>query len=120
MKRSSRRDPRKYLWDAREAAAAIVRFITGKTFDDYLADRLLSSAVERQFEIIGEALSQLAKLDRALAAQVPDWQQIIAFRNILVHGYAEIDDSIVWDAARNDLGHLTSALDVLLGDDETA
>ena len=57
------RDPRAYLWDAREAAGAILEFVAGKTFEDYASDRLLRSAVERQFEIIGEALNQLCKIE---------------------------------------------------------
>jgi uncharacterized protein with HEPN domain len=57
------RDPRAFLWDAREAATAIGEFVNGKTFDDYAANRMLRSTVERQFEIIGEALNQLNKLD---------------------------------------------------------
>jgi uncharacterized protein with HEPN domain len=51
------RDPRAYLWDAREAAGATLEFVAGKTFEDYAGNRLLRSAVERQFEIIGEALN---------------------------------------------------------------
>lgn len=50
------RDPRAYLWDARDSADAIAEFVTGRTLNDYLADRMLRSAVERQFEIVGEAL----------------------------------------------------------------
>ena len=45
------------------------------------------SAVERQFEIIGEALGQLARLDPAMAERITDFRRVIAFRNILVHGY---------------------------------
>ena len=55
------RDPRAYLWDARDSADAIAEFVTGRTLNDYLADRMLRSAVERQFEIVGEALRQLEK-----------------------------------------------------------
>ncbi|ANZ37739.1 hypothetical protein BBK82_18430 [Lentzea guizhouensis] len=68
----------------------------GKTFDDYLADAMLRSAVERQFEIIGEALNNLSKVDPELAALVPDLARIVAFRNILIHGYASVDDALVW------------------------
>src|SRR5215472_11791876 len=45
-----------FLWDARRAAERITRFTAGKTYDDYLDDDMLRAAVERQFEIIGEAL----------------------------------------------------------------
>ncbi len=54
-------DPRAYLWDAKESADAIAEFVRGRTFDDTAADSMLRSAVERQFEIIGEALRQLEK-----------------------------------------------------------
>jgi uncharacterized protein with HEPN domain len=50
------RDPRARLWDVRQAADSIVAFIGGRSFDDYVADVMLRSAVERQFEIVGEAL----------------------------------------------------------------
>jgi uncharacterized protein with HEPN domain len=90
------RDPRAYLWDAREAAAAILEFVAGKTFEDYSNDRLLRSAVERQFEIIGEALNQLCKIEPLWADRIPDVPQIIAFRNVLIHGYASVNDLTVW------------------------
>jgi uncharacterized protein with HEPN domain len=59
--------------------------------------RELQAAVERQFEIVGETLNQLSKLDPTLAKHVSDYQKIISFRNILIHGYADVDDEIVWD-----------------------
>jgi uncharacterized protein with HEPN domain len=58
---------------------------------------MLRSAVERQLEILGEALAQLAKTDPAVASKIGEYQRIIAFRNILIHGYAEIDHRIVWN-----------------------
>jgi len=90
------RDPRAYLWDAREAAAATLEFVAGKTFEDYTNDRLLRSAVERRFEIIGEALNQLCKIEPQWADRIPDVPQIIAFRNVLIYGYASVNDLTVW------------------------
>lgn len=57
-----RRDPRTYLWDALRAAELLAEFSSGKSFTDYLDDAMLRSAVERQFEIIGEALNNLSKV----------------------------------------------------------
>ena len=54
----------KYLWDARHAAQRIARFAAGRNYDDYLADEMLRAAVERQFEIIGEAFTGLRRVDQ--------------------------------------------------------
>jgi uncharacterized protein with HEPN domain len=85
------RDPRAYLWDASEAAKAIASFTDRRTLQEYEADIMLRSAVERQFEIVGEALNQLAKVSPDLAVQIGDLPRIVAFRNILIHRYAAID-----------------------------
>jgi uncharacterized protein with HEPN domain len=76
-------DSRKLLWDAQQAAERIARFTTGKTFQSYDGDEFLRAAVERQFEIIGEALNQLRRIDPATADAIPELQRIIAFRNVL-------------------------------------
>ena len=70
----------------------------------YATNDMAQAAVERKFEIIGEALNQLAKLDTALAARIPDLPQIIAFRNQLIHGYATVNVSTVWNVTHNKLG----------------
>jgi uncharacterized protein with HEPN domain len=75
---------------------------------------MLRSAVERQFEIVGEALNQLAKLAPDLAAQIPDLPRIVAFRNILIHGYAVVDNAIVWRAVQENVPELLSVLERLL------
>ncbi|MEJ2854677.1 MULTISPECIES: HepT-like ribonuclease domain-containing protein [unclassified Saccharothrix] len=91
-----RPDPRAYLWDASQAVDLLRQFSAGKSFADYEADAMLRSAVERQFEIIGEALNQLRKVDAELASAIPDVNRIVAFRNILIHGYASVDAALVW------------------------
>src|SRR5208337_2981767 len=85
-----RLESKKYLYDIASAAALAMEFIRGRSFADYTSDAMLRSAVERQLEIVGEALAQLAKTDPATASQIDEYQRIIAFRNILIHGYAEI------------------------------
>ena len=107
------RDTRTYIWDAMQAAGLIARFIDGMAFADYQADDLVKSAVERQFEIIGEALNQLSRVDPALAARIEDLPRLVAFRNILIHGYASVDDALVWDAATRKLPGLLALLTTL-------
>lgn len=109
-------DPRKYLWDALRAAGFLREFAAGKSFGDYQDDVLLRSAVERQFEIVGEALSQLAKTHADMAAQVPELPRIVAFRNILIHGYANVDDALVWQVLTDKLPQLETAVRTLLAE----
>lgn len=107
-------DPKAYLWDAREAIDAIMAFVQGRTREEFLQDLMLRSAVERQFEIIGEALGQLSRRDQTLTDQIPDLPRIIAFRNILVHGYAVVDSERVWRVVHESLPELRQAVDLLL------
>ncbi|VBA60552.1 hypothetical protein LAUMK191_05580 [Mycobacterium attenuatum] len=109
-------DPRKYLWDALRAAGFLRQFAAGKTFAEYEGDVLLRSAVERQFEIVGEALSQLAKSHADMAAQVPELPRIVAFRNILIHGYANVDDALVWQVLIDKLPQLEAAVRTMLAE----
>jgi len=102
------------LWDALRHAEAAQRFTRGKRFEDYLADDLLRSAVERQLEIVGEALSHLARSDPATAGHVPELRRIIGFRNILAHGYESVDDSVVWDVVTVGVLELRAALQRLI------
>lgn len=88
----------------------------GKTFADYQNDALLRSAVERQFEIVGEPLNQLAKADAELAEQVPDLPRIVAFRNVLNHGYAKVDDTLVWQVLTDKLPQLEIVLGAMLSE----
>lgn len=111
-----RLEANKYLYDMRQGASLLAEFVAGRTFADYQADAMLRAAVERQFEIIGEALSKLARLDADLAAQVSEHRRIIAFRNILIHGYADVDHRLVWDIVETKLPLLRSEIEALLAD----
>ncbi|HYU35619.1 MAG TPA: HepT-like ribonuclease domain-containing protein [Thermoanaerobaculia bacterium] len=115
-----RREPRAYLWDVREAADTILEFTRGLALDDYLADRKLRSAVERQFEILGEALNQLSKVAPEIAARIPDVPQIVAFRNLLIHGYATVDHPTVWETVQSQVPALRNCVADLLGAYDTA
>ena len=88
-----RLEARKYLFDIRSAADLLAEFLAGKTFADYQRDAMLRAAVERQFEIIGEAVFQLARLEGELAARITNYRRVIAFRNILIHGYSDVDET---------------------------
>jgi uncharacterized protein with HEPN domain len=107
-------EAKKYLHDIRQAAELIAGFVAGKTFADYEGNAMIRAAVERQFEIIGEALAQLARLDVSLAGRISEYRRIIAFRNILIHGYAEIDHRITWDIAESKLPTLRREVAALL------
>jgi uncharacterized protein with HEPN domain len=110
----------KYLWDVQRAIERIAQFTTGRTFDDYLTDEMLSAAIERQFEIIGEAFAGLRRRAPDIAAVIPDISQIIGFRNVLVHAYDTVDAGEVWSTIQNDLPRLRSAVADLLRDAPSA
>lgn len=104
------------LWDARRAGRFVMEFVREQTAETYGSDLMLKSAVERQLQIVGEALHQLRRVDPETAEAVPHLSQVVGFRNILVHGYAVIDDARVWDITKTHLPPLVDALDKLLAD----
>ena len=106
----------KLLFDMRQAADLIQAFVQDKTIGDYLEDPMLRSAVERQFEIIGEALNQAVKLDATLKTRIRNTRHIINFRNILIHGYDSVDEAIVWQAVTKHLPILNREIKEILND----
>ena len=107
----------KYLYDIQQACDLLIEFTTGKTFADYERSAMLRSAVERQFEVIGEAMTRLARVDDAVAASITGYQRIIAFRNVLIHKYDVVDDRLVWDVVQTNLPTLAREIDILLEDE---
>lgn len=88
---------RKLLEDIRDAADFVIEAVRGKSLEDYRSERILRQAVERNFEIIGEAIKRLDQYDPDIAAKIGDYRQIIAFRNVLIHGYDLVDHLLVWN-----------------------
>lgn len=105
---------RKYLFDIQEACQLIYEFTSGQTFADYTNNSMLRSAVERQFEIIGEALNQLLKLEPSLAEKITDSRRIIDFRNLLIHGYAKVSNPVVWGIIESNLPIIYREINQLL------
>jgi len=86
---------KKYLFDIQESIDSIEKFLGDKRdFKVYVADKMLRRAVEREFEIIGEAMSRIEKLDSTL--NISSKSQIISMRNRVIHGYDKIDNEIIW------------------------
>ena len=104
----------KLLWDAREACRLVLEFSAGRTFDDYEESALLPSAVERQLEIVGEALRRLSRQDPETAARIPELESVVGFRNVLAHGYDAVSDRVAWDVVRNDVPELAEVIEELL------
>lgn len=91
---------RKLLLDLVLACEEISEFCAGKELKDFQTDRLLQLALEREFEIIGEVLNRLERIDpEALATSIPEYRKIIGFRNIISHGYDIVDDAALWSFA---------------------
>jgi uncharacterized protein with HEPN domain len=107
-------DSRKLLEDMRQAAEKILRFAGGRSAEQYSSDEQLQWSVERGFEIVGEALTQLNKIDPATAQRITDWRAIIGFRNVLIHGYSAIDNNKTWDIVQSELPVLLREVQELL------
>ena len=111
-----KRDPRAFLSDVIEAGHAIQQAVDGMNLDDYSDSRLIRSSVEREFTIIGEALSQLSRRDGDLFIQIDQAPQIISFRNKLTHEYVTINDQLVWGVIHDNLPVLLKQCTQLLSE----
>ena len=91
-----------------------MEFVGKMDFVDYAKSKVTQRAVERNFEIIGEALNRIRKIDEDVLVLITEYYRIIGFRNILIHGYDTVDEMIVWDAAENHLPLLKIEIESLL------
>ena len=105
---------RAYLHDVAEACRRIQEFVEGKEYAEYVASPLLRSAVERQFEIIGEALRQALRTSSDLENRITHARRIVSFRNPLIHGYATVADEVVWGVIEGYLPRLSAEVEALI------
>lgn len=111
----------KLLYDIREAADFIRTSTRSETLETFRTNRILYQSVERNFEIIGEAMNRLRRHDPATASLITHVDEIVGFRNVLIHGYDIINRETVWKVVQEELDPLIAEVDVLLAaapDDE--
>ncbi|MFH1613664.1 MAG: HepT-like ribonuclease domain-containing protein [Planctomycetota bacterium] len=107
-------ETKKNLIDILQVAEEIQNFVRGMDFKAYQNKTVTKRAVERDFEIIGEALNRIKNTDNDLLEKISEHQRIIGFRNILIHGYDIVDEAIVWQAATNHLPILIGEIKEIL------
>ena len=112
-----RRRVLKLLEDVRAAGALIQNYTSTVSEETFLESTLHSDAVQRRFEVIGEALRKLRMEDPRLAERITGLQQIVDFRNVLAHGYDVVDDSRVWRIAKSRLPRLMEEIETLLSEE---
>ena len=91
------------LLDALRAGELVLEFTDGIDFNQYERNVQLRSAVERQLEIIGEALVRVRRRDSSVLLRIPDSAEAIGLRNVIIHAYDNIDSRRVWQIIRDDL-----------------
>ncbi len=104
---------KKFLFDIHESIDSIEKYLgEQRDFKVYMANKMLRRAVEREFEIIGEAMNRIEKIDSSL--NISSKKQIISMRNRVIHGYDKIDDEIIWGTIVRHLPNLKKEIEILL------
>lgn len=102
-----------YAFDIKEAIEAIEMFIQDKKdLESFGQDLKTKRAVEREFEIIGEAVDRINKLDPGI--EISNLRQIINMRNKIIHGYETVSDTVIWQTIHNSLPQLKKEIQKIL------
>jgi len=102
------------LHDALLACDELAEFTAGQTFSDYMNDTKLRRAVERSLHIVGESISQALRIEPEIEEMIPDAIVIIGMRNRIAHGYREIKDEVIWEAAATGIPEVATTLRQLI------
>ena len=106
----------RHMLDHAREALALAR---GKLRADLDSDRVLSLALVRLLEVIGEAATRVSKETQAKYAAIP-WSEIVGLRNRLIHGYDSVDMDILWEILTHDLPSLVAQLPKVVPPDLTS
>lgn len=88
-------ESRKYLLDIETSISSIEEYLgEERNFKKYEANKLLRRGIEREIEIIGEAVNRILKLDASVS--ISGARQIVDTRNWVIHGYDKVDNVIIW------------------------
>jgi uncharacterized protein with HEPN domain len=110
------RNVQAYLYDIVTACRRIATFTAEMTLEAYSSDICTKAACKSMFEILGESLRRMRTDFPDVFAQIPDAVEMIAFRNIIAHGYDIIDDELVWSSITSEVPPLTHLCEQLLND----
>lgn len=99
-----------YLWDMLQTSYDILEFTRGASFAEYRLNKMMRMATERGFQIIGEAARRVSDSFRSDHPEIP-WSSIVGHRNVVVHDYADLSTSRVWEVIQRDLPNLVQVLE---------
>ena len=103
----------KYLLDIHEGIQHIEEFTKGiNSYFEYEKNLLVKRAVERELEIIGEAMNRIVKADQEI--KIDNAKRIIGVRNRVIHGYDKVDDGIIWGILIKHLPILKNQVEILI------
>ena len=105
-----------YLWDMLDAAMAVTEFVRGKTYEEYLSNRMMRGAVERSVEIVGEAARRISETTKRAHPEIP-WGSMVGQRNVLAHEYDQIRHEAMWKIATRRVPEVIPMLKKILPDD---
>ncbi|CAG5081487.1 HepT-like ribonuclease domain-containing protein [Parvicella tangerina] len=108
----------KWLYDIKVAIDEVDSFFEGESmiFENYQKNKMLKRAVEREFEIIGEAMNRILKRDESFIEEIEDATNIVGLRNQVIHAYDNISDESIWAIIINHLPRLKKDVNALLNE----
>ncbi|QTA38349.1 DUF86 domain-containing protein [Thermosipho ferrireducens] len=104
-----------YLKHILDSMDAILNFVRGKTYNEFVKNRMMWSAVIREIEVVGEATKNLSYKFREKYPEIP-WRKMAGMRDVLIHGYFKTDLEAVWKTAVEDIPNLKSKIEKIIKD----